>query len=134
MNFDMIAYIFLEFSKKRFTFSTPKRRMPYALTEANFKKRFTCFVVIKSWKTQITDAVQSKNFYFLLASIQIPRARELELRQRVRHTRGDEVVAGLAPVNVVRDHFSADRLPPDVPNLQTHVHVAWYCKFKCCYR
>ena len=49
--------------------------MPYALNEANFKKLFTFFVVLKSWKTQITNAVQSKNFYFLLASIQIRRAR-----------------------------------------------------------
>ena len=49
--------------------------MPYALNEANFKKRFTFFVVIKSWKTQITNAVQKNNFYFLLENIQIPRAR-----------------------------------------------------------
>ena len=83
---------FARIFKKLFTFSTPKKRMPYALNEANFKKLFTFFVVLKSWKTQITNAVQSKNFYFLLASIQIPRARELELRQRVRHPRSDEVV------------------------------------------
>ena len=66
---------FARIFKKRFTFSTPKKRMPYALNEANFKKLFTFFVVLKSWKTQITNAVQSKNFYFLLASIQIRRAR-----------------------------------------------------------
>ena len=65
---------FARIFKKLFTFSTPKKRMPYALNEANFKKLFTFFVVLKSWKTQITNAVQSKNFYFLLASIQIPRA------------------------------------------------------------
>ena len=68
---------FARIFKKLFTFSTPKKRMPYALNEANFKKRFTFFVVLKSWKTQITNAVQSKNFYFLLASIQIPRASKL---------------------------------------------------------
>ena len=65
---------FARIFKKLFTFSTPKKRMPYALNEANFKKLFTFFVVLKSWKTQITNAVQSKNFYFLLASIQIRRA------------------------------------------------------------
>ena len=65
---------FARIFKKLFTFSTPKKRMPYALNEANFKKLFTFFVVLKSWKTQITNAVQSKNFYFLLASIQICRA------------------------------------------------------------
>ena len=65
---------FARIFKKRFTFSTPKKRMPDALNEANFKKRFTFFVVIKSWKTLITDAVQSKNVYFLLENIQIPRA------------------------------------------------------------
>ena len=68
---------FARIFKKLFTFSTPKKRMPYALSEANFKKLFTFFVVLKSWKTQITNAVQSKNFYFLLASIQIRRASAL---------------------------------------------------------
>ena len=68
---------FARIFKKLFTFSTPKKSMPYALNEANFKKLFTFFVVLKSWKTQITNAVQSKNFYFLLASIQIRRASTL---------------------------------------------------------
>ena len=66
---------FARIFKKLFTFSTPKKRMPYALNEANFKKLFTFFVVLKSWKTQITNAVQKKNFYFLLENIQICRAR-----------------------------------------------------------
>ena len=89
---------FARIFKKLFTFSTPKKRMPYALNEANFKKLFTFFVVLKSWKTQITNAVQSKNFYFLLASIQIRRASIL-LRSSAK--RGGGYVAAIGWMRIL---------------------------------
>ena len=84
--------------------------MPYALNEANFKKRFTFFVVLKSWKTQITNAVQSKNFYFLLASIQIRRARigllqYLGAENRCFDADSIDVDASIEPPRGLRDPF-----------------------------